>query len=199
MKPQRVQNNYAVFMILKKMYPVFYSDLLSVVYRRNNSWWKCTFLDLIQSWWLRFELVTVTRSYGTPLSEYETELGQGSSWKINGPCRIHMLKHYRIAWQDHRLAQTNYRPSKSIALPTPYFCQFPLSSSFPSILFTFPLSVSIFQFSSRFLRIFYLVIAFSINSDGLSSFGSSLVSHWPFSAILLFSLVSRNYDATPFM
>lgn len=129
---------------LKKRYPVLYPDLLSVVYRRNNSWWKCTFLDLIQSRWLRFEPVTVTRSYGTPLSEYETELGQGSSWKINGPCRIHMLKHYRIAWQDHRLVQTNYRPSKSIALPTPYFCQFPLSSPFRSILFTFPLSVSIF-------------------------------------------------------
>lgn len=128
------------------------------------------FLDSIQSRWLRFELVTVTRSYGTPLSEYETELGQGSSWKINDPCRIHKLKHYRIAWQDHRLTQTNYRPSKSIARSTPYFCQFPLSSSFRSILFTFPLSVSIFQFFSRFLRIFYLVIAFSINSmDSLLS------------------------------
>lgn len=64
---------------------------------------------------------------------------------------------------------------------------------------SFPLSIPISYYFSRFQRASSIVIAFSVNSVKISSSASSLVLHWLFSTLLLFFLFSRNYDATPFM
>lgn len=64
---------------------------------------------------------------------------------------------------------------------------------------SFPLSIPISYYFSRFQRASSIVIAFSVNSVKISSSASSLVPHWLFSTLLLFFLFSRNYDATPFM